>query len=186
MKKKSRIALGIILLSSACLCVFRKAGLKKSNKPQKKLEDEFVDRFTEILTENAKVYTGMYTSVWKAVTGKKGKADKIVKEWNTRTRYQWENDPIIGCSDELLKKLSETSGEDGNWEYLALVFEAIKRAGISADAEQNFVLDEANVQAYHEWEERELYIGDQVQVISPAWYQKCEMIEMGYCSKKTD
>ena len=155
----------------------------KKDIPKKNIENIFLENYSNILENDAVLYTGMYQSVWKAVSGKKCNTDKIVKEWDARTRYKWGNSEIIASSEQMHEKLVEEDEKTANENYLAILFAAIKKAGIYVETEQNLIITEENVRAYKEWDDEELYVNDKVEIICPAWYQKGRVIEQGYCRR---
>ena len=49
------------------------------------LEKRFVKEWAAVLTTDAKVYTGMYTSMSRVADGKSKKPEKVLREWAART-----------------------------------------------------------------------------------------------------
>ena len=58
---------------------------------------------------------------------------------------------------------------------------AAEAAGITQDAPGEAVLDELTANAYTEWEGKQLYLGDHVEILFPAWYQNGRVVEQGNC-----
>lgn len=149
-------------------------------------EKLFLREWKAVLTENASTFTGLFASVQRVADGEAKKPGKVMTEWCTRTRYKWENQR----SDRLCRKLLVPSieAEDGDAlkKWAGLLLEATAQAGIVREEEKAFRLDEARVNAYIEWNDEELYLGDEVEVMHPAWYQNGKIVEQGHCLLKEE
>lgn len=140
-------------------------------------EDLFVDEWTSALKENAKVFNGLYGGLQRVVDGKAKKPESVIAEWWTRTRYEWENQPLTEISRECLEN---ASGENlAKW--ASLLLKAAAGAGITKEQSETIVLNEISSAAYVEWDGKEIFIGDTVKVMNPAWYQNGRVIEQGHC-----
>lgn len=140
-------------------------------------EDLFVGEWTSALKENAKVFNGLYGGLQRVVDGKAKKPESVIAEWWTRTRYEWENQPLTEISRECFENVS---CEDlAKW--ASLLLNAAAGAGITKEQSKTIVLDEISSAAYVEWDGKEIFIGDTVKVMNPAWYQNGRVIEQGHC-----
>jgi len=140
-------------------------------------EDSFVDEWTSALKENANVFNGLYGGLQRIVDGKAKKPESAIAEWWTRTRYEWENQPLAEISRE---RLENASGEDSS-KWASLLLKAATGACITKEQSETIVLDEISAAAYVEWNGEEIFVGDTVKIINPAWYQNGCVIEQGHC-----
>ena len=147
-------------------------------------EKLFLREWTQVLSENASTFTGLFASLQRVADGEAKKPEKVIKEWCTRTRYKWENQRV----DQLCRKLMMPSAEKEDREALkkraALLLRAAQQAGIIKETETAFCLDERRVNAYIEWNGEDLYLDDAVEIMHPAWYQNGKIIEQGHCLLK--
>lgn len=140
-------------------------------------EDLFVDEWTSALKENAKVFNGLYGGLQRVVDGKAKKPESVIVEWWTRTRYEWENQPLTEISRECL----ENASVDNCAKWASLLLNAATGAGITKEQSETIVLDEISSAAYVEWNGEEIFVGDTVKIMNPAWYQNRRVIEQGHC-----
>ena len=166
------------------LTKFRKAWarLLASRRPAEKQkndsrEDLFVDEWTSALKENAKVFNGLYGGLQRVVDGKAKKPESVIAEWWTRTRYEWENQPLAEISRERWENVSVENCA----KWASLLLNAAAGAGITKEQSETIVLNEISSAAYVEWDGKEIFIGDTVKVMNPAWYQNGRVIEQGHC-----
>lgn len=54
-------------------------------------------------------------------------------------------------------------------------------AGITKETSEKLVLTESNAADYVEWDGNELSPEDEIEVITPAWYQNGKLLEQGQC-----
>ena len=137
----------------------------------------FVGEWTSALKENAKVFNGLYGGLQRVVDGKAKKPESVIAEWWTRTRYEWEDQPLTEISRECLEN---TSSEDPA-KWASLLLKAAAGAGITKEQSETIVLDEISAAAYVEWNGEEIFVGDTVKIMNPAWYQNSCVIEQGHC-----
>ena len=140
-------------------------------------DDLFVGEWTSALKENAKVFSGLYGGLQRVVDGKAKKPESVIAEWWTRTRYEWENQPLTEISRECLEN---ASSEDSS-KWASLLLNAAAGAGITKEQSETIVLDEISAAAYMEWNGEEIFVGDTVKIMNPAWYQNGRVIEQGHC-----
>lgn len=140
-------------------------------------EDLFVDEWTSVLKENAKVFNGLYGGLQRVVDGKAKKPESVIAEWWTRTRYEWKNQPLAEISRECLEN---ASSEDSS-KWASLLLKAAAGAGITKEQSETIVLDKISAAAYVEWNGEEIFVGDTVKIMNPAWYQNGRVIEQGHC-----
>ena len=154
------------------------AHLRPAEKQKKdSREDLFVGEWTSALKERAKVFNGLYGGLQRVVDDKAKKPESVIAEWWTRTRYEWEDQPVAKISRECLESVSV---EDcAKW--ASLLLKAAAGAGITKKQSETIVLDETSAAAYMEWNGEEIFVGDTVKIMNPAWYQNGRVIEQGHC-----
>ena len=140
-------------------------------------EDLFVGEWTSALKEHAKVFNGLYGGLQRVVDGKAKKPESVIAEWWTRTRYEWEDQPLAEISREYFENVI---GEDCE-KRASLLLKAATGAGITKEQSETIVLDTISAAAYVEWDGKEIFVGDTVKVMNPAWYQNGHVIEQGHC-----
>ena len=149
------------------------------------LEKRFVKEWTAVLVMDAKVYTGMYTSLTRVARDESKKPEKVLREWVTRTTYQWEDGPITKLCGRTLTPAVESGQDCAKWAKLLL--RAAHRAGVTKDHKDTVLtLDDTSILAYTEWDGEDIYPGDTVKVVIPAWYQNGRVLEQGQCTLIAD
>lgn len=150
------------------------------------LEKRFVKEWAAVLTTDAKVYTGMYTSMSRVADGKSKKPEKVLREWAARTGYQWENSPVTELCRRTLSPAAESGSAEDCARWARLLLRAAKQAGITRDRKDTVLtLDDSSIRAYTEWDGQDIYPEDTVKVMLPAWYQKGRVLEQGQCTLAT-
>lgn len=149
-------------------------------------EERFLRAWTVALTEQAKVFNGLYSGLVRVREGKARKQAHILGEWWTRARYQWEEEELGQLGREYLEPLAAEGTDEEYRKWAGLLLEAAGAAGMTRDQAGELVLGETNTNAYVEWEGQELYLGDRVEVMTPAWYQNGRIIEQGHCKKRKE
>ena len=151
-------------------------------RPTETPEDRFQTQWADILQTNAGLYNGLYAGL-ERVRGKTAKKpEKILKEWHARTVYKWEESPIAALCGETLAPAVESADPEACAKWAELLLNAAQAAGIMKEMAEELELDETTIRAYVEWDGGELYVGDRVKVLHPAWYQNGQVIEQGHCS----
>jgi len=130
----------------------------------------------EIVSENAKVFNGLYTGIMEVSLGVSKRPDRIIDEWCQRASVQWGKP-----AEELHQKAGKSNKEMRKCAKMLL--DAARQAGITYDSEKIFVLRENQEYAYIEWHMQELDAGHKIEVIMPAWYQNGHGLEQGRCKK---
>ena len=161
-----------------CFRKFRK-GTPENQKAS--LEKQFVERWTLALAEKADVFNGLYGALLRIQAGTAKKKGKVLSEWWSRTRYQWEGKELAAFCRPVFEKLLAEDSDVEYRKYARLLLEAASAAGITRDVPGKAVLDELTTNAYMEWEGKQLYLGDHVEILFPAWYQKGCVVEQGNC-----
>lgn len=157
---------------------------KKRKEPS--LEEEFARIWTALLKTDAKVYLGLFTSLRRTADGKARKPEKVIKEWSTRTRGQWENGEAAALCAKLLDPAAEKADTDECAALAKRLLQAALDAGITSETRTEMILDETTVLAYNEWDGAKLYPGDSVTVMTPAWYQNGQALERGQCNLRIE
>ena len=148
-----------------------------NNKKDTVDEDMFLDQWTQAFKHEAGVFNGLYGGLQKIVDGKAKNPKAVIAEWWTRARYQWENEPIIEISRKYMENV-----DDNKCVYIGkLLLKAAYDADISKEDNKEIIIDEVSARAYLEWNGNEIFLGDKVKVITPAWYQCNRVIEQGHC-----
>lgn len=150
------------------------------------LEEKFVKVWTQALKESAQTFNGLYQGLTRVVEGKAKKPEKVMREWCARTRYQWEDEQPNALCEEIIIPLLEKKEYEEIGKWAGMLLQAAGDAGITKSEEEKLILDEHNVNDYTEWEGESLYIGDEVEVISPTWYQNGTLLEQGRCQRRME
>ena len=146
----------------------------------------FHRQWKEALSTEAKVFTGLYTGLRRVAEGTAKKPGKILKEWCTRTEYKFGESKV----DEICKKRILPLTQDGSAEACAKtaarLLLAAEAAGIRPQEAGSLVLTDELAGAYISLDDEELFGGDEIVVVTPAWFQNGMLIEQGYCNKKQE
>ncbi|MBR6164387.1 MAG: hypothetical protein IKQ45_00485 [Clostridia bacterium] len=148
-------------------------------------KDVFVRAWRDTLRTNAKLFNGLYAGLVRVGSGNAKTPQKALKEWYDRTRFKWEDGEITKLCEKSLCPVIERSNPDECASWAGLLLKAAEAAGLQREEEKHLVLNEQNANSYTEWNGKELYVGDTVEVMLPAWYQNGELIEQGICTLLT-
>lgn len=184
MKKPKFVLAGTIALGLGAAARLLKKYIIKNPKKQQEdtLEDRFQAQWTTVLMTDAKLYNGLYASMDRVSHKTAKKPEQILKEWHSRTVYKWEDSPIAELCKKTLVPAIESREPQLCAKWAQLLLQAAQAAGISKETAEELELNETAIRAYVEWDGEELYIGDRVKVLHPAWYQKEQVIEQGHCN----
>lgn len=184
MKKLKFVLAGIIALGIGAAAGFLKKYIIRNPKKQKtgKLEDQFQAEWTTVLLTDAKLYNGLFAGIDRVSHKTAKNPEQILKEWNSRTAYKWEDSPITELCQKTLVPAIESKDSQLCVKWAELILKAAQEAGITKETAAELELNETTISAYVEWDGEELYIGDRVKVLHPAWYQKEQIIEQGHCN----
>ena len=136
----------------------------------------FCSECKRVLQGHAKIYNGLLTGVWKVSEGNSKRAEAVIGEWYHRTQNCIPDSSMNRLIDKVLN-----CDPNGRILIAKSILSAAKKAGIEKEDSDFLILTEKNMLAYTEWNGNELYEGDKVKVISPAWYQNGNIIEQGHC-----
>lgn len=162
---------------------FRKFRKETPENQKASLEKQFLERWTAALMERADVFNGLYGGLLRVQEGTAKKKGKILSEWWHRTRYQWDGQELTEFCRPVFEKLLAEEPEEEYRKYARLLLEAAAAAGITRDEPGELTLDELTTNAYTDWEAEQLYLGDRVKVLLPAWYQNGRVLEQGSCQR---
>lgn len=154
--------------------------------PQKScetVEEKFVNEWAMVLSEQARVFNGLFGGLLRVHSGATKRPEKTLREWCQRTRHAFENQEVDVLCKELIRPLVEKEDREGLIKWANLLLEAASSAGITKEEITNVVLKEDTVDAYVEWDGEELNPEDKIEIITPAWYQNGEVLEQGQCKK---
>lgn len=184
MKNKIRTFIGALANRFGCI----PHSLKKFiiRKPTETLEDQFQAQWTAILLTNAGLYNGLYAGLERISAKTAKKPEKILKEWHSRTVYKWEESPIANLCKETLAPAVESADPAVCTKWAGLLLNAAQAADIAKETAEELELDETTIRAYVEWDGDDLYVGDRVKILHPAWYQNGQVIEQGHCTLLTE
>lgn len=146
------------------------------------LEDQFQAQWVVILQTNADLYNGLYAGLERIKDKTAKKPEKILKEWHFRTVYKWEESSIAALCEKTFVPAVESANPDVCAKWAELLLNATQTSGIAKETAEELELDETTIRAYTEWDGNDLYVGDRVKILHPAWYQNGQVIEQGYCT----
>lgn len=187
-RKKKLLAAGLAVLGAAlavCWKFRRQPASAEESLPvaDDRPEDAFLREWTAVLSDNARVFNGLFGGLYRVQNGDAPKPEKVLREWCQRTHYRWEGEPVdLLCREQILP-LIETADARGLGKWAGLLLEAAAAAGITREEAAVLVLTEDNADAYLEWDGDALYPEDAVEVITPAWYRNGKTLEQGLCRK---
>ena len=146
----------------------------------------FHKAWQQVLESDAKTYTGLFAGLQRVADGTAKKPEKILKEWCTRTEARFGDSPAnIICHKRIIPLLP--NGNSKKYKKIAeRLLLAADAANIRREESQTIFLSWEQLGAYINLDEDELFEGDAVAVVSPAWYQNETVIEQGYCRKQKD
>ena len=145
------------------------------------LKKRFIKFWAQILIGNARTYNGLYNGLMRVESGNAKSPQKVLKEWYDRTRFKWEDGEITKLSKKTLEPVIQRADHDECAKWAGLLLKAAEAAGLRREEGKSLVLTEQNANSYTEWNGEELYVGDTVEIMLPAWYQNETLIEQGIC-----
>lgn len=145
------------------------------------LEEQFQSQWAAILQTDAGLYNGLYAGLERVRDKTAKKPEKILKEWHSRTVYKWGESPVAALCEKTLVPTVESTAQEECARWAELLLDAAQSAGIAKEAAEELDLDETTIRAYAEWDGNDLYVGDRVKILHPAWYQNGQVIEQGHC-----
>lgn len=177
------VAIGFCAVGAVALYCWHRRKHAVSIQKTETVEDRFISEWTAVLTNDARVFNGLFSGLQRVVDGVAKKPEKVLREWCQRTHYKWEN----AQADILCQRYIVPLIESADWEALTnwanLLLDAAAAAGIRKEETAMFVLTESNVADYVEWDGNDLYPADEIEIITPAWYQNGKLLEQGQCRK---
>lgn len=104
-KTKWIVTRGVRVLAGAGIQYLRRfwKKIRASETPEEKALREW----SELLTADAGVYTGMFSSLKRVVEGKAKKPEKVLREWCARTSYKWPEGKAAQLCQEYLMPAAE-------------------------------------------------------------------------------
>ena len=146
-------------------------------------EEQFVKAWSEVLSKQARVYNGLFSGLYRIQNGKSKRPEKTLREWCQRTKYAFANKEADVFCREWLQPLIEAEDREGIIKWANLLLDAAKKAGITREEALQVILTEDTADAYIEWDGEELNPEEEVEIITPAWYQNGTLLEQGQCKK---
>ena len=145
----------------------------------------FIRLWSEALCSDAKVFNGLYNGLVRVESCEASYPQKTLKEWYDRTRFKWENVEITKLSEKVLNPVIERASPEECAKWASLLLKAAEAAGLRKEEGKSLLLNDHNANAYTEWNGKELFIGDIIEIMFPAWYQNGMLIEQGICTLVT-
>lgn len=176
-------ALGVCAAGAAALCFWHRRKPVQPVGTEVTPENCFLSEWASVLTSDARVFNGLYGGLQRAAGGTAKKPEKILREWCQRTHYKWEYAPADILCQQHIVPLIETEDRDALVKWAELLLNAAAAAGITKETADKIVLTESDVNAYVEWDGNDLYPEDEIEIITPAWYQNGKLLEQGQCRK---
>jgi len=130
--------------------------------------------------EKAGDFKGLYNGINRIISGDGKSNYKPVEEFFHRLERIPECDQVCG----ILKQFFPLSGQSPKTvsSLCSIIGESMYEAGVYHDEVGSVIaLTEKNALHYQEMNGGELYVGDRVRVISPAWYGGNTLLETGHC-----
>lgn len=177
------VAIGFCAAGAVALYCWHRRKTAASIQKTETVEDRFISEWTTVLTEDARVFNGLFGGLQRVVSGATKKPEKVLREWCQRTRYKWENEPVDLLCQQHIVPLFEPADQEALSKWAALLLDAAAAAGITKEAAEKLVLTESNAADYVEWDGNDLYPEDEVEIITPAWHQNGKLLEQGQCRK---
>ena len=147
------------------------------------VEARFLTAWTEALSDDARLFNGLYSGLYRVASGTAKRPEKILREWSQRTHYRWENEAVdILCQEHLVPLIEAVDG-NALTKWASLLLDAATTAGIMRESAEKLVLTDSNAADYVEWDGNDLYSEDEIEIITPAWYQNGKLLEQGQCRK---
>lgn len=155
----------------------------KAHLGEETVESRFIAEWTEVLSNEARLFNGLYDGVYRVANGTARRPEKILREWSQRTHYRWENEAVdILCQEHLVPLIEAVDG-NALTKWASLMLDAASAAGITRESAEKLVLTDSNAADYVEWDGNDLYSEDEIEIITPAWYQNGKLLEQGQCRK---
>lgn len=180
-KEKHRIVSGLAIFVSAITTLFSKLFPQKVGVELDEIA--FCREWNVVLSENARVFNGLYNGLLRVVSGNAKKPEKVLREWIQRTHYKFENQPVDVLCQKKIRPLIEAEDRESLTKWANSLLDAAAAAGIKKEEMMELLLTEANADAYVEWDGYDLYPEDKIEIITPAWYQNGKILEQGQCRK---
>lgn len=181
------VVIAVVIVSGIVVYLYYKRKNRTAIKSKTEtLEEQFVKVWAQALKESAQTFNGLYQGLSRVVEGKAKRPEKVMREWCARTCYQWEKEQPTALCEKIIVPLLEKKEYEEIGKWAGLLLQAAGDVGITKAKEEKLILDEHNVNDYTEWEGESLYIGDEVEVISPAWYQNETLLEQGRCHRRME
>lgn len=176
-------AIGLCAAGAVALYCWHRRKTAVSLQRTETVEDRFISEWTAVLTDDARVFNGLFSGLQRVVGGAAKKPEKVLREWCQRTHYKWENEQADLLCQQHVLPLIECADREKLTKWASLLLDAAAAAGITKDAAEKLVLTESNAADYVEWDGNDLYPEDEIEIITPAWYQNGKLLEQGQCRK---
>lgn len=176
-------AIGLCAAGAVALYCWHRRKTAVSVQKTETVEDRFISEWTSVLTDDARVFNGLFSGLQRVVGGAAKKPEKVLREWCQRTHYKWENAQVDILCQQHIVPLIESADREALSKWAAILLDAAAAAGITKETAQKLVLTESNAADYVEWDGNDLYPEDEIEIITPAWYQNGKLLEQGQCKK---
>lgn len=141
---------------------------------------KLINELTQLFVKDAEKFNGLYKGIFQLSSEKNERKLRALDEFYTRLSYLTGYNelkkmlsPFFPTNAKYIKRLVKLSG---------IILEAASKADICCtDVNKIITLTNGNAMDYQDWDGGEIYEGDTVKVVLPAWYQKRKLLEQGYC-----
>lgn len=186
MKAKIYLVIAAVGLGAAGVAALYRWQKRKTARPAAQEEtapDSFCMEWAAVLREDARVFNGLYNGLLRVQNGTAKKPEKVLREWCQRTHCRWEDQMVDNLCREHILPLIEVEDREALLPWANRLLDAAAAAGITRESAATLLLTENNAADYVDWDGYDLYPGDEVEILSAAWYQDGKLLEQGQCKK---
>lgn len=157
--------------------IFMKLFGKKQEK-QPLESHRFIAVWTKVFTDNARLFSGLYGSMYDLSQGKLKRKASVLTEWCQRAQNRLEGEPKE-LTEKHIRPLIDAPDSEKHRQLAAMLIKAAEAGGVQREQTGRLTVDETNISHYGNLGEREFEVGDTAEVIVPAWVQNGQLIEKG-------
>lgn len=142
---------------------------------------KLIHELTQLFTKDAKKFNGLYKGFYQVAVDKNEKKVKALDEFYKRLSYLTDYEELteilsvfFPTADKSFKRLAKLS---------VIILDAVNAANIYCSKKDEVItLTNENASDYQDWDGEDIFEGDTVKIVSPAWYQEGILLEQGYCT----
>jgi len=124
------VAIGFCAAGAVALYCWHRRKTAASIQKTETVEDRFISEWTTVLTEDARVFNGLFSGLQRVISGAAKKPEKVLREWCQRTHYKWENEQVDFLCQQHIVPLFEPADQEALSKWAALLLDAAAAAGI--------------------------------------------------------